>query len=223
MREYAVQGDSQVIAAEDVSAHVSTLLINNTTQLISEENLGFVFLLNSEEVTGDNQILVYNYHWQGDAKAQSAWQKWTLWAKPIGGICFDGYLYLICTEKRNDTRSDNVFIKINLRGKEVPLVDTDGRDYKVTRPNIDRMSVLPDDDPIRIGDNVYLSVANGGALYDFTLEGQVPIMVDRITGETFRYKAFHTFGDEFTFTSDPAVLLGDDVNALPGVAPLGGS
>ena len=47
-------------------------------------------------------------------------------------------------------------------------------------------------------------------------------MVDRVTGESFRYVDRFTVGDTYVFTTDPAVLLGWLNLFILGTAPVGG-
>ncbi len=220
LREYSVQADTQIVDAVDASGHVSQLIENNITQMISESNLGYLFLLNSEGASTSNELLVYKYFWQGNEKAQSAWSRWDLWFKPIGGITFGGNLYLVGTETIGGVDS-LIQVRMNLRDKEVIIEDDFGNPFKASRPNIDRSTLGIDAQVSRSGNNLHIT----GQTTDYkelNIEGQAPTMVDRVTGESFRYVESYTVGDQYVFTTDLSVILGYTSLFILGRAPVGG-
>lgn len=75
IREYFVQPDSTTNDAADITAHCPNYIPKGITKLTASSKNDMVFVLSNE--TPDT-IYVYNFYWNGDEKAQSAWHKWTL-------------------------------------------------------------------------------------------------------------------------------------------------
>lgn len=74
IREYYVQPDSLSNDAANVTAHCPNYLPKNITVLTGSSANDMLFALSSE--TPDT-VYVYNFYWNGEEKAQSAWHKWT--------------------------------------------------------------------------------------------------------------------------------------------------
>lgn len=107
IREYYVQPDSLTNVAGDVTAHCPSYIRNNLKTIAGSDKNDMLFVLSSE--TPDT-LYVYNFNWNGEEKAQSAWHKWTFANCIIHDIqVVNGILYLFTV------RGANSFIeKINL-------------------------------------------------------------------------------------------------------------
>ena len=184
VREYSVQPDTLVTDAADITAHVPKLIDNNIKQIISENNQEYLFLINKDGWVGnsENYFDVYKFYWQGNEKVQSSWIRWTTWFTPIGGMTYNGFLYLIGSEKISDIDFRTFIGKIDLRDKPTEYESEPGRPYKVSRPYIDRMSLLGDttavcEPLIEVSSEQYTNINN--------LQGGTHVLVNRVTGETF--------------------------------------
>jgi hypothetical protein len=82
VREYYVQPDSLSNDAADITAHCPNYIPKNIIKLVGSSKNDMLFALSSE--TKDT-VYVYNFYWNGEEKAQSAWHKWT----------FDGEIFNI--------------------------------------------------------------------------------------------------------------------------------
>ena len=107
IREYYVQPDSLSNDAADVTAHCPAYIPNDLKAIVGSAKNDMVFALSS--MTPDT-LYVYNFYWNGEEKAQSAWHKWTF----NGAIIHDiqevsGDLYLF-----TDRSTDSFIEKINL-------------------------------------------------------------------------------------------------------------
>lgn len=107
IREYYVQPDSLTNVAGDVTGHCPSYIRSNLKTIAASSKNDMVFVLSSE--TPDT-LYVYNFNWNGEEKAQSAWHKWTFANCLIHDIqVVNGVLYLFTV------RGANSFIeKINL-------------------------------------------------------------------------------------------------------------
>ena len=74
IREYYVQPDSLSNDAADITAHCPNYLPKNIVKIAGSSKNDMLFVLSSD--TPDT-IYVYNFYWNGEEKAQSAWHKWT--------------------------------------------------------------------------------------------------------------------------------------------------
>lgn len=74
IREYYVQPDSLSNDAANITAHCPNYIPKNLTKLVGSSKNDMLFALSSDT---KNTIYVYNFYWQGEEKAQSAWHKWT--------------------------------------------------------------------------------------------------------------------------------------------------
>ena len=187
LREYSVQPDTLVTDAADVTGHVPTLLPNRIKQLIPEPNLEYIFLVDDLPYDDEgNLIHVYKFFWQGNEKVQSSWQKWRVWFNPIGGMVFNGVLWMLGTEKAfgEDT---TVLTTANL--SDEPPVELDDLDepYKLTRPNIDReLAIDVVGEPIVNGKFLTIQVQQEAYEY-FDFLNVTPVLVDRVSGQVFEY------------------------------------
>lgn len=180
IREYSVQPDTLITDAADVTAHVPRLIPNNVKQLISENNLEYMFLVNTDAYNAaGNDLFVYKFYWQGNDKIQSAWMKWNFWFKPLGGITFNGSLILIGTEHVAGV-AKTVVTTLNLSDAPPTILDDAGVPAKSTRPNIDRITL--NNNPLSaIGSSFVLEVSE--AQYDYLdIDGSLPVVVDREIG-----------------------------------------
>ena len=98
IREYFVQPDSLSNDAADITAHCPNYLPKNITKLVGSPKNDMLFALSSET---PNTVYVYNFYWNGEEKAQSAWHKWT----------FDGTVFNI------DVLGNNLLLMINRYGQ----------------------------------------------------------------------------------------------------------
>lgn len=74
IREYYVVPDTANNSAANITGHCPTYVPNGLTKLTGSDRHDMLF-----GITGnDNKIYVYNYYWQGEEKAQSAWHTWEL-------------------------------------------------------------------------------------------------------------------------------------------------
>ena len=81
VREYYVQPDSLSNDAADITAHCPNYLPKNIIKLAGSSKNDMLFALSADT---PNTIYVYNFYWNGEEKAQSAWHKWT-----FGGSVFN--------------------------------------------------------------------------------------------------------------------------------------
>ncbi len=211
IREYSVQPDTLVTDAADITAHVPRLIPNNLKQIISENNLEYLFLVDtSDYVDSENVLWVYKFYWQGNEKVQSAWKKWTLWFNPIGGTTVDGKLFLIGTEKVAGVPY-TVMVSFNLSDRAPVIVDVEsGKPYKSTRPFIDRQ-VTNNSIPIVSPGVIILEV--DAYTYNYPdIDGATITVVDRVTG--IRYSLINQYTDGglyYLVLGDPDYLLGVDL------------
>ena len=74
VREYFTSPDSISNDAANITAHCPFYLPNNLTKLTGSSKYDMLFA-----ITGtNNKIYVYNFYWQGEEKAQSAWHTWEI-------------------------------------------------------------------------------------------------------------------------------------------------
>ena len=197
IREYSVQPDTLVTDAADITAHVTQLVRNSVKQLITENNLEYLFLINNEDYDSDgNEMLVYKFYWQGNEKVQSAWMKWNFWFNPLGGTTLNGQLYLIGTEY-NGSNPITIITKVNLSDLAPTVLDDEGSPYKSTRPFIDRLSTNNNVASLS-GDSLILEVTEDQ--YDYLgLQDANTVVVDRITGVKYQVSSRYTNGSEYFF------------------------
>lgn len=74
VREYFTSPDSISNDAANITAHCPFYLPNNLKKLTGSSKYDMLFA-----ITGtNNKIYVYNFYWQGEEKAQSAWHTWEI-------------------------------------------------------------------------------------------------------------------------------------------------
>jgi hypothetical protein len=75
IREYFVVPDTAANDAANITAHCPSYIPKGVYKLTGSGESDMLFALSSES---PNTIYVYNFYWQGNEKAQSAWHKWIL-------------------------------------------------------------------------------------------------------------------------------------------------
>jgi hypothetical protein len=88
--EYTRGDDTDGLSAAEITAHVPHYLPSQLTKLIAAPNVKALFAL-----TGGSEVYVYQFYWNGNEKAQSAWRKWDMGDPVIAGEYFDGHLYML--------------------------------------------------------------------------------------------------------------------------------
>lgn len=119
IREYFVQPNTSVNDAADITAHCPSYIPNGITKLVGSSKYDMLFAITGN----DNSIYAYNFYWQGDQKAQSAWHKWTF----NDGVFFNIEVLedeLLIMYKEN-TGSSKHLLKINLEPDQQGLVYQD--------------------------------------------------------------------------------------------------
>jgi hypothetical protein len=201
VREYSVQPDTLVTDAADITGHVSQLIPNNIKQLVSDPNLEFLFLMNTDEYSSEgNDMFVYKFFWQGNEKVQSSWQKWDFWFKPIGGAAFDGSLYMLGTESVDEVKR-TVMTRVNLSDRPEVLLTDEQDEFKSTRPTIDRLTLVSEDSQRDTDYTIVLEVTFEQYQY-FDLDGTIPVLVDRHSGELLEVSSRYTEGGVYYFVFD---------------------
>lgn len=213
VREYAVQPDTLVTDAADVTGHVSQLIPNNVKQLIAEPNLEYLFLVSKDEYDDDNakSIFVYKFFWQGNEKVQSAWQSWNFWFNPVGGAVFNGQLYMLGTECTDDDTLRTVFTRINLNDNPSELIADDNLPYKMPLPNLDRQSFIPDDN-VTYGNNTLTLEVTESQYELFDIKDTEFVLTDRIVGTSYEFISRFITANKFYITFGipyPTTDLGD--------------
>lgn len=93
--EYERQDGTDALDAADVSAHVPGFIPPGVSQIIAAKGLDSVILLMGRSAD-PSEVYVYQFYWDGDQKALSAWRRWTLeGGQVISGTFLGGKLYLI--------------------------------------------------------------------------------------------------------------------------------
>jgi hypothetical protein len=202
VREYSVQPDTLVTDAADITAHVPKLLENNVKQLVSESNQEFLFLFNTDswQEGSRNQVSVYKFYWQGNDKVQSSWFNWYMWFNPLGGITYDGHLYMIGTERFNNVDDHTVITKVDLRDKPIEFESEPGRPYKSSRPYLDRVDLVADTTPTGCTGKVQITAEQYQEIS--TLKGVTFVLMDRISGEVFTIRDVGLINGEYFIIID---------------------
>lgn len=123
IREYYVQPDSLSNDAADITAHCPNYIPKNITKLAGSSKNDMIFALSSD--TPDT-IYVYNFYWQGEEKAQSAWHKWTFNHADyvhIFNIEVLGSNLLIMIERDNDTNLEIIPLEYVMDFTSVEYLD----------------------------------------------------------------------------------------------------
>jgi len=74
IREYFTAPDTVSNDAANITAHCPYYLPNGLRKLTGSSKYDMLFAITGN----DNKIYVYNYYWQGEEKAQSAWHTWQI-------------------------------------------------------------------------------------------------------------------------------------------------
>ncbi|MEM7200261.1 MAG: hypothetical protein AAF628_08360 [Planctomycetota bacterium] len=122
IREYFVQeGSENSTDAADITAHIPRYIPKGLTKLIGSSNDDTLFALSA----GSPELSVYQFHWEGDQKAQSAWSRWahaSSAARILSGQVLDSELYLVVSY------SDGTYLeRIDLQDGRI----TGGLDFEV--------------------------------------------------------------------------------------------
>ncbi|WP_419810804.1 hypothetical protein [Bacterioplanoides sp.] len=72
IREYFVDGDTQLNNSEDITSHVPNYLVGNITDIAVCQQERLMVVLTD----GYSGAYVYNYYWEANQKVQSAWSTW---------------------------------------------------------------------------------------------------------------------------------------------------
>ena len=118
LREMFVQADTVTMDATDVSSHVARYLPSNL-QTMEAHTTAEQLLMASPDAP--NNLYSYQYHWQGDQKAMSAWGTWSLG----GGVqvlqlrAIGAYMYVVY-KYHSEAFGDATYLgKINLKSGDV--------------------------------------------------------------------------------------------------------
>lgn len=76
IREYFVVPDTSNNTAANITAHVPSYLPPGLIKMAGSEKHDMLFAIDGKS----NKIYVYNFYWQGEEKAQSAWHTWKIGA-----------------------------------------------------------------------------------------------------------------------------------------------
>jgi len=74
IREYFTAPDTLINDAANITAHCPYYLPNGLRKITGSSKYDMLFAITGS----DNKIYVYNYYWQGEEKAQSAWHTWQI-------------------------------------------------------------------------------------------------------------------------------------------------
>ena len=74
IREYFTAPDTLSNDAANITAHCPYYLPNGLRKITGSSKYDMLFAITGS----DNKIYVYNYYWQGEEKAQSAWHTWQI-------------------------------------------------------------------------------------------------------------------------------------------------
>lgn len=106
IREYAVQPNSLIDDAIDITAHVPEYIPCNLKTMAIAPAKNILFCYSSEEPT---TLYVYKYMWSNQQKVQSSWSKWTFDTLIADIMVIDNALYLVVAE-----RGKSVLLKMDL-------------------------------------------------------------------------------------------------------------
>ena len=128
IREYFIQPDSLTNDAADVTAHIPKYILNGTPTMECVNSMDMIFVHSD---TDSQNLFVYKYFWNGDEKAQSAWQKWSFDGDVLGFRAIDTVMYIlikrdteVCLEKIDleNVETGDLIFRIHLDR----LVELDG-------------------------------------------------------------------------------------------------
>lgn len=123
IREYFTVPDTTSNDAANITAHCPYYIPNNLHKLTGSSKHDMIFA-----ITGtDNKIYVYNYYWQGEEKAQSAWHTWELEEdETIFNIeVLDGSLLVMVQYSSGDTKLESISLQL-VEDINIPVFEDDG-------------------------------------------------------------------------------------------------
>lgn len=126
IREYYVQPDSLSNDAADISAHCPNYLPKNIVRLEGSSKNDMIFALSSDT---PNTIYVYNFYWQGEEKAQSAWHKW-VFSGSIFNIGVIGSNLLVMISRSGAINLEIIPLEFRTDFTEVKYEDATGIPYE---------------------------------------------------------------------------------------------
>ncbi len=88
--EYTRQDGSDGLSAAEITAHCPSYIPAGLTKLVAAPNAKALFA-----ITGTGLVYVYQFYWNGNEKAQSAWRKWDIGDPVISAEYIDGYVYML--------------------------------------------------------------------------------------------------------------------------------
>jgi len=74
VREYFVVPDTSNNTAANITAHIPSYMPTGLIKMVGSEKHDMLFAIDGTS----NKIYVYNFYWQGEEKAQSAWHTWEI-------------------------------------------------------------------------------------------------------------------------------------------------
>ena len=169
IREYYVQPDSLSNDAANISAHCPNYIPKNISKITGSSKNDMLFALSDE--TPDT-IYVYNFYWQGEEKAQSAWHKWTL-DGDIFNIEVLGNNLLVMIERENSVINLEIIpLQFNMDFQHIEYLDNGVNTFEskivLTKPGFPTGQDKVDD---RRGTFVLRSIKIGatyGSIYNLT-------------------------------------------------------
>jgi hypothetical protein len=166
VREYFTVPDTANNDAANITAHCPHYIPAGLTKLTGSSKHDMLFA-----ITGtDNKIYVYNYYWQGEEKAQSAWHTWELETDEVifNVEVLDSTLLLMVKYGSGDTKLEAIDLELPTDISTVTYSDDGGTDVasKITlskwgvpsgKGNVDsnRSSLVLRDLRLSMGDKSY--------------------------------------------------------------------
>lgn len=191
VREYAIQADTLISDASDLTGHVPRYVPRELSQLIGSTNLEWAFCIPKDEA---GVVYVYKYFWRGDEKAQSSWSKWEFpWLDIKGGATFDGSLYLIGSE---DEGANTALLKIDLENSFEEPTNTDLRDITTHLDRLEFPATIFTD----VDGNLKILLGTFPLINEVADQISDVLLVDRETGIAYTLESAD--GNVLTFTVD---------------------
>jgi hypothetical protein len=134
MREYFVDGDSQINDAADITSHVPKYLPSNIIKLSGSTTEDIIVALSKD---AQRQLSVYRYYWSGGEKLQSSWSIWEFDPGTTILNCdfIESELFLV-TSRSDGTYLESISVEPGYteQGSEIPcLLDRLLTNTQVTR------------------------------------------------------------------------------------------
>lgn len=120
IREYYVQPDSLSNDASDITAHCPNYIPKNIIKLVGSSKNDMLFALSSDT---PNTVYVYNFYWQGQEKAQSAWHKWTFDSANIFNIEVIGSNLLLMIKRYDYVNLETIPLEFTLDFNNIYYAD----------------------------------------------------------------------------------------------------